>query len=47
MKKIINNTSIWIEGTWCEVIDENGDFLYYGNIEEGMTHEEIYRQIIG
>ena len=46
MKKIINELTIWIEGTWCEVKDNNTDkFVYEGSIVEDMTHEEVYKRL--
>ena len=46
MKKIINELTIWIEGTWCEVKDNNTDkFVYEGSIAEDITHEEVYKRL--
>lgn len=45
MKKTIKNLNIWIEGTWCEVTDENGSFIYEGSVEESMTHEDVYKTL--
>ncbi len=42
--KTINGYNIYIGGTWCEVT-KNGDHIYDGSVEEGMTAEEVYRQI--
>lgn len=44
INKTINGCHIYICGTWCEVT-ENGDHIYDGSVEEGMTAEEVYRQI--
>ncbi len=42
--KTINGYHIYIGGTWCEVT-KNGNHIYDGSVEEGMTAEEVYRQI--
>lgn len=42
--KTINDHNIYICGTWCEVT-KNGEHIYDGSVEEGMTAEEVYRQI--
>lgn len=42
--KTINGYNIYIGGTWCEVT-KNGDHIYDGSVEEGITAEEVYRQI--
>lgn len=42
--KTINGYNIYIGGTWCEVI-KGGNHIYDGSVEEGMTAEEIYKQI--
>lgn len=44
INEIINGYHIYIGGTWCEVI-KNGDHVYDGSVEEGMTAEEVYKQI--
>lgn len=44
ISKIINGYHIYISGTWCEVT-KNGLPIYDGSVEEGMTAEEVYRQI--
>ena len=39
INKTINGYHIYIGGTWCEVTK-------YGNhVKEGMTAEEVYKQI--
>lgn len=43
MKKQIKDLTIWIEGTWCEVKDKDGKFIYEGSVEENMTHEDVYK----
>ena len=45
MMKQINNTRIWIEGTWAEAITTEGLFVYHGSIAEGTTHEDVYKHI--
>ena len=40
--KTINGYRIYICGTWCEVTRE-GDHVFDGNVEEGMSAEEVYR----
>lgn len=42
--KTINGYHIYIGGTWCEVT-KNGNHIYDGSVEEGMTAEEVYKQI--
>lgn len=42
--KIINGYHIYIGGTWCEVT-KNGEHIYDGSVEEGITAEEVYKQI--
>lgn len=42
--KTINGYNIYIGGTWCEVT-KNGNHIYDGSVEEGMTAEEVYKQI--
>lgn len=42
--KTINEYHIYIGGTWCEVT-KNGNHVYDGSVEEGMTAEEVYKQI--
>lgn len=42
--KTINGYHIYIGGTWCEVT-KNGNHIYDGSIEEGMTAEEVYKII--
>lgn len=44
INKTINGYHIYIGGTWCEVTN-GGNHIYDGNVEEGMTAEEAYRQI--
>lgn len=44
INKTINGYHIYICGTWCEVT-KNGTHIYDGSVEEGMTAEEVYRQI--
>ena len=44
INKVINGYHIYISGTWCEVT-KDGRHIYDGNIKEGMTAEEIYKQI--
>lgn len=44
ISKIINGYHIYIGGTWCEVT-KNGAHIYDGSVEEGITAEEVYRQI--
>lgn len=44
INKIINGYRIYIGGTWCEVT-KDGNHIYDGSIEEGMTAEEVYNQI--
>ena len=41
---IINGYHIYIGGTWCEVT-KDGTHIYDGNVEEGMTAEEVYKEI--
>lgn len=43
MKKQIKDLTIWIEGTWCEAKNKDGEFIYEGSIEENMTHEDVYK----
>ena len=45
MMKQINNTRIWIEGNWYEAITTEGLFVGKGSIEDGTTHEEIYKEL--
>lgn len=42
--KTINGYHIYIGGTWCEVT-KNGNHVYDGSVEEGMTAAEVYKQI--
>lgn len=42
--KTINGYHIYIGGTWCEVT-KNGNHIYDGSVEEGMTAEEVYKQV--
>lgn len=44
INKVINGYHIYIGGTWCEVT-KNGNHIYDGSVEEGMTAEEVYKQI--
>jgi len=44
INKTINGYHIYIGGTWCEVT-KNGNHIYGGSVEEGMTAEEVYKQI--
>lgn len=43
--KIINGYSIYKEGTWCEVT-KNGHHVFDGNVEENMTPEQIYQEVM-
>ena len=43
INRTINGYHIYIGGTWCEVT-KNGDHIYDGSVEEGMTAEDVYRQ---
>lgn len=45
MMKQIGNVRIYIEGTWCEVVTEDGLFVSSGSVEEGTTHEEVYKEL--
>lgn len=42
--KTINGYHIYIGGTWCEVT-KGGNHIYDGSVEEGITPEEVYKQI--
>lgn len=44
INKTINGYHIYIGGTWCEVT-KDGNYIYDGSIEKGMTAEEVYKQI--
>lgn len=44
INKIINGYHIYINGTWCEVT-KDGNHIYDGSVEEGMTAKEVYKQI--
>lgn len=44
INKRINGYHIYIGGTWCEVT-KNGNHIYDGSVEKGMTAEEVYKQI--
>ena len=44
INKTINGYHIYISGTWCEVT-KNGDHIYDGSVEEGITAEKVYKQI--
>ncbi|MDE7432733.1 MAG: hypothetical protein K2N34_12585 [Lachnospiraceae bacterium] len=44
INKLINGYHIYICGTWCEVT-KGGNYIYDGSVEEGMTAEEVYKQI--
>lgn len=44
INKTINGYHIYIGGTWCEVT-KNGNPIYDGSVEEGITAEEVYKQI--
>lgn len=44
INKTINSYHIYIGGTWCEVT-KNGNHIYDGSVEEGITAEEVYKQI--
>ncbi|MCX4379491.1 MAG: hypothetical protein OSJ61_25570 [Lachnospiraceae bacterium] len=44
INETINGYHIYIGGTWCEVT-KNGNHIYDGSVEEGMTAEEVYKQI--
>lgn len=44
ISKIINGYHIYIGGTWCEVV-KDGNHIYDGSVEEGITAEEVYKQI--
>ena len=43
MKKQIKDLTIWIEGTWCEVVNKDGKHIYEGSVEKNMTHEDVYK----
>lgn len=43
MKKQIKDLTIWIEGTWCEVVNKDGKHIYQGSVEENTTHEDVYK----
>lgn len=44
INKTINGYHIYIGGAWCEVT-KDGNHIYDGSVEEGMTAEEVYKQI--
>lgn len=44
--KKIKGYDIYIGGTWCEVT-KNGEHIFDGSVEEGISAEEVYRLIIG
>ena len=44
INKTINGYHIYIGGTQCEVT-KNGNPIYDGSVEEGITAEEVYKQI--
>lgn len=44
INKTINGYHIYIGGTWCEVT-KYGNHIYDGSVKEGMTAEEVYKQI--
>lgn len=44
INKTINGYHIYIGGTWCEVT-KGGNHIYDGSVEEGITAEEVYKQI--
>lgn len=43
--KRIGNCDIYIGGTWCEVT-KNGEHIFDGSVEEGISAEEVYRLIV-
>ena len=45
MKKTIKDLNIFIEGRYCHVTDKDGKCIYEGSIEEGMTHEDVYKNL--
>lgn len=44
INKTINRYHIYIGDTWCKVT-KGGNHIYDGSVEEGITAEEIYKQI--
>lgn len=40
--EVIDGYRIYIGGIWCEVV-KNGNHVFDGNVEEGMTCEDVYR----
>ena len=44
INETINGYHIYIGGTWGE-ITKNGNHIYDGSVEEGMTAEEVYKKI--
>lgn len=43
--KVINGYVIHKEGTWCE-ITKNGHHIFEGNVDEKMTPEQIYQEVM-
>lgn len=44
INKTINRYHIYIGDTWCKVT-KDGNHIYDGSVEEGITAEEVYKQI--
>ena len=42
----INGWLIYKGGTWCEVTDENDNYIYDGSVDPELTLEEIYNILI-
>ena len=42
----INGWLIYKGGTWCEVTDENDNYIYAGSVDPDLTLEEIYNILI-
>lgn len=42
VSKTIKGYEIYIGGTWCEVV-KDGEHVFDGNVEEGMTPEQVYQ----
>lgn len=45
MKKTIKDLNISIEDTWCEVTNKEGEFMCEFLIDEGISHEDVYKKL--
>lgn len=43
IEKQVGDFKITIDGNWCEVIDDNGKYVYDGNVADRITPEDVYK----